>query len=161
MITISTMTDNYSNPSSISPTRSLLNRVLRSPTLTGDQHQTDFERNFGKENILDGCYHVYLDVGSNIGIQVRKLFEPELYPRSLTLPLYDAYFGPSDENRNKLVCAVGFEPNPRHTSHLRHIEEAHSACGWRSYFYTETAGINFDNNVIHNLVIKENTYFLI
>ena len=32
------------------------------------------------KNFLDGCYHVYLDVGFNIGIQIRKLFEPEKYP---------------------------------------------------------------------------------
>ena len=31
-------------------------------------------------NILDGCYHVYLDVGSNTGIQVRKLYQPEHFP---------------------------------------------------------------------------------
>jgi len=24
-------------------------------------------------NILDGCYHVYIDVGTNVGIQIRKL----------------------------------------------------------------------------------------
>ena len=26
---------------------------------------------------LDGCYHVYLDVGTNVGVQIRKLFEHE------------------------------------------------------------------------------------
>jgi len=31
-------------------------------------------------NNLDGCYHIYLDVGTNIGIQVRKLFEPRYPP---------------------------------------------------------------------------------
>ena len=28
----------------------------------------------------DDCWHVYLDVGTNIGVQIRKLFEPERYP---------------------------------------------------------------------------------
>ena len=46
-----------------------------------------------KQSIVDGCYHVYLDVGSNIGIQVRKLFEPEKYPGAKVLPIYDAVFG--------------------------------------------------------------------
>ena len=36
----------------------------------------NFEKYFGIENELDGCYHVYLDVGANVGIQIRKLFEP-------------------------------------------------------------------------------------
>ena len=27
-------------------------------------------------NFLDGCAHVYLDVGTNVGVQIRKLYEP-------------------------------------------------------------------------------------
>jgi hypothetical protein len=42
---------------------------------------------------LDGCYHVYLDVGSNVGIQVRKLYQPELFPRSKIFKTYDQLFG--------------------------------------------------------------------
>ena len=41
---------------------------------------------FGKDtaaangNPLDGCLHVYLDVGSNVGVQVRKVYQPGLFP---------------------------------------------------------------------------------
>jgi len=28
----------------------------------------------------DGCYHIFLDVGSNIGIHARFLYEPDRYP---------------------------------------------------------------------------------
>ena len=28
----------------------------------------------------DGCYHVFLDVGSNIGVHARFLYEPDLFP---------------------------------------------------------------------------------
>ena len=28
------------------------------------------------------CQHVYIDVGSNIGVQLRKLFEPAKYPKA-------------------------------------------------------------------------------
>lgn len=31
---------------------------------------------------LNGCRHVYIDVGSNMGVQIRKLFEPERYPKA-------------------------------------------------------------------------------
>ena len=31
---------------------------------------------------LDGCRYVYIDVGTNMGIQIRKLFEPHLYPEA-------------------------------------------------------------------------------
>jgi hypothetical protein len=102
---------------------------------------TEFEKQFGVKNELDGCYHIYLDVGSNIGIQVRKLFEPKLYPQSNIQPVFDQYYGLPDSNgaRKETVCAVGFEPNPRHAATLKDIERAHKACGWRTHFYTETA----------------------
>ena len=32
--------------------------------------------------LADGCYHVFLDVGSNIGMHVRFLFEPFLYNKA-------------------------------------------------------------------------------
>ena len=44
-------------------------------------------------DLLDGCRHVYLDVGSNIGVQVRKLYQPELYPGAGILPVFKEAFG--------------------------------------------------------------------
>ena len=44
-------------------------------------------------NILDGCYHVYLDVGSNIGVQVRKLYQPAYYPGAGVLKVFQEAFG--------------------------------------------------------------------
>ena len=32
-----------------------------------------------QHNLLDGCQYVYVDMGTNIGIQIRKLYEPYLY----------------------------------------------------------------------------------
>ena len=37
------------------------------------------------EKFLDGCHHVYLDIGTNIGIQVRKPFIMYLFIRLITL----------------------------------------------------------------------------
>ena len=45
------------------------------------------------------CRHVYLDLGTNIGMQIRKLYEPELYPQSPMLPLFDKYFGHTNRTR--------------------------------------------------------------
>ena len=45
------------------------------------------------ENILDGCYHVYLDVGSNIGVQVRKLYQPEHFPNATIINQFRLAFG--------------------------------------------------------------------
>ena len=71
-----------------------------------------------RTNILDGCYHVYIDVGSNIGVQIRKLFEPHLYPRAKVRKIFQHFFG-DVELRSEGVCAVGFEPNPNHTTYLK------------------------------------------
>ena len=72
---------------------------------------------------LDGCYHVYLDVGSNIGVQVRKLYEPDLYKDAPFVQLFKEGFGSIQERRKHpevtdTVCAVGFEPNPHHVKIL-------------------------------------------
>ena len=80
-------------------------------------------------NFLDGCHHVYLDVGSNIGVQIRKLYEPEKYPKAPIHSIFDENFGDFDERRKyypgnlSFVCAVGFEPNPRHAEYLKQIEK--------------------------------------
>ena len=42
-------------------------------------------------NPLDGCLHVFLDLGSNRGLQIRKLYEPHLFPLAPILPLYQKY----------------------------------------------------------------------
>ena len=45
------------------------------------------------KNILDGCYHVYLDIGSNIGVQIRKLFEPERLWHASIHRVFNTNFG--------------------------------------------------------------------
>ena len=95
------------------------------------------------ENPLDNCYHVYLDVGSNVGIQIRKLFEPSKYSDAAVHPIYDLNFG-TFENRQRdgndyKVCAVGFEPNFQHTAYLKNLEKIYNGCGWKVKIYTETA----------------------
>ena len=96
-------------------------------------------------NILDGCYHVYLDVGSNLGIQVRKLFEPFKYPKAKIKNVFDILFGNETVRSTKLergdsyICAVGFEPNSKLSSYLKQVESAYNKCGWRVKFLTETA----------------------
>lgn len=59
----------------------------------------------------DGCRHVYIDLGTNVGVQIRKLYEPERFPGAPALAVFDEFFGAGDRSD---VCAFGFEPNPRH-----------------------------------------------
>ena len=91
---------------------------------------------------VDGCCHVFLDVGSNIGVQVRKLFEPQLYPRAKeTLSIFDELFGTA---RRRDVCALGLEGNARHRARLLEVEEVYSRQGWRTKFLVPTAAAASD-----------------
>ena len=44
------------------------------------------------------------------------------------------------------VCAVGWEPNPTHTDHLRGLETAYNKCGWRVLINTAT-GVGARNQI--------------
>ena len=105
----------------------------------------DKENNVTRKNFLDGCYHVYLDVGSNIGVQVRKLYQQELFPGAEMIEQFKLAFGDYFmTNRDfRHICVVGFEPNPRHTPSLLEIQEEYTKCGWHVRFYTETAVSNY------------------
>ena len=91
-----------------------------------------------KENPLDGCEFVYLDMGTNTGVQIRKLFEPALFPGAAVLPIFERYFGSAAGRNLSAVCAVGWEPNPVHTEQLAGLQAAYRRCGWRVEIHTET-----------------------
>ncbi|KAJ1623655.1 hypothetical protein T492DRAFT_1053544 [Pavlovales sp. CCMP2436] len=99
----------------------------------------------------DGCEHVYLDCGSNIGVQVRKLYEPSMYPKARQVrDLFRRYFGEEDAARSARTCAFGWEPNPRLETRLRKTQAAYNALGWRAHFYTRTALSTFDGTAVLN-----------
>ena len=76
--------------------------------------------------VRSGCEHAYLDMGSNVGVQLRKLYEPARYPRSPIIRTFQAAFGPPPWCN---VCAIGFEPNPRHQPRLREMQHRLSVAG--------------------------------
>ena len=86
----------------------------------------------------DGCYHVYVDVGTNIGVQIHKLFNASLFPGAKILPKYDQYFGPGDRSD---VCAFGFEPNKNHVAILSKAERHYRALGRRLTYFQAAAGV--------------------
>ena len=109
--------------------------VLSQPSLTNAKntqvvkpilHHNRIARN-DSHNPLDDCYHVYLDVGTNVGIQIRKLFEPSKYPGASVHTIFDLNFGTFEnrqrEGKKDKVCAIGFEPNFQHTADLKKLEK--------------------------------------
>jgi hypothetical protein len=74
-------------------------------------------------------------MGTNIGIQIRKLYEPHLYPNAPVLPLFQEIFG----NHSNEVCSVGFEANPLHNNYLKDFENYCLKRNWRVKIFTSTA----------------------
>jgi hypothetical protein len=96
-----------------------------------------------EENFLDGCQYIYIDLGTNIGIQIRKLYEPFFYPKAFVLPLFQKIFG----NQTKEVCSIGFEANPAHDSYLKEFENYCLKRKWRVKIFTSTAVNIVNKNV--------------
>ena len=120
---------------------------LAPPKLKTLSHASSFGAKNGLANgFVDGCANVYLDFGSNIGIQVRKLFEPELFSGAPVLPFFDKHLGAADDRRRE-TCAIGFEINPALTARLQELQAAYVAQGWRTHFFTET-GIGFNDTTL-------------
>mmetsp|Transcript_37571 Transcript_37571/g.59436 ORF Transcript_37571/g.59436 Transcript_37571/m.59436 type:complete len:289 (-) Transcript_37571:118-984(-) len=88
---------------------------------------------------VSSCKYIYLDLGSSIGVQIRKLYEPRKYPQATVTPVFDQYFGYEGQRRlpatQNGMCALGFEPNPMHYSRLEQLEAAYMAKGWHVHFF--------------------------
>jgi len=91
----------------------------------------------------DGCKHVFLDVGANLGVHVRMLFEPQHYNESAYLRLFEEHFGTAAERRRPFnesgICAFGFEGNEKFAKVHKEIEVAYAKQGWRVKFFTPLA----------------------
>jgi len=66
------------------------------------------------------CQHLYLDMGTNIGVQPRKLVEPSCYPSSQGV--FKSVFGQA-VIETKGVCIIGFEPNHNHRQRLEAVQK--------------------------------------
>ena len=66
---------------------------------------------------VSGCKFLFLDLGSNRGTHIRKLFEPHLYQNAPYLQIFDGMFGNasfrSQPSSVTGLCGIGIEPNPR------------------------------------------------
>ena len=94
---------------------------------------------------------IFLDLGANIGVTVKKLFEPQKYPKSTTLPYFGKMFGyqwlrQSVRKFQNRLCALGFEPNPRHQKRLKDLEKEYSDKNWNVHFFSDAVS-NVDGKV--------------
>ena len=78
-----------------------------------DRFQANITDEDGREglegNPLDGCLHVFIDLGSNRGIQIRKLYEPHAFPLAPVQPLYQRFFGKPEVRNLQEICSVNID----------------------------------------------------
>lgn len=85
-----------------------------------------------KKKLGDGCYHVFLDAGANIGTHSRFLLEPSKYPNAENArKAFELAFGPPETRDPRDFCAFAFEPNPAHRERHALLKKAYDAMGWR------------------------------
>ena len=101
----------------------------------GSAGEGECRPSYFRPQMASGCRHIYIDMGTNIGHQIRKLYEPKLYPGNPTEEIYAQLFGVDRDH----VCTFGFEANPRHTNRLKVLEQAYSRIGRRVRIFTSTA----------------------
>ena len=119
-------------------------------SLTTQDNQIISSSVIGRKRLGDGCRFVFLDVGSNIGVQVRKLFEgEEKYPDAPFVAQFKKRFGTLEERR-RYACAFGIVANPRHQSRLKEIENCYNnrLLGWRTKFFVPNIADNVDGRTI-------------
>ena len=103
-----------------------------------------------KSHLADGCYHVFVDVGANIGVHGRFLLEPEKYNETkFAGKIFDEEFGSQRHNRD--FCVFAFEPNPAHRKRLDLLEAAYKAMGWRYEFIPSGVGDQDGNLTFYHL----------
>lgn len=83
----------------------------------------------------DHCKHIYIDLGCNKGVQIRKLYEPNKFDKNIAhiMKIFDETFGKYDEilNNRRDICTFSFEPNPLHILTLKELEAVYNSIGIR------------------------------
>lgn len=86
--------------------------------------------------MANGCEAVYIDGGSNLGLQLDALYaqpstRPKVRGKNSVAAAMASAFGDLPRER---VCAFAFEPNPRHAAHLERRVAEYRRRGLRAYF---------------------------
>jgi len=94
---------------------------------------------YGHPEWLSDCKRVFVDLGCNNGVNIRKLYEPKKFPDAKLLSAFDESMGSAGWRRAKGkqngLCAIGLEPNPEHFDRLQKLQAAYEQHGWHVHFY--------------------------
>ena len=85
--------------------------------------------------LADGCYHVFIDAGSNIGMHARFLLEPNNYKQAwISRKFFTSVYGPEQLRDARDFCIFAFEPNPSHMKRQLDLKKSYYEMGWRYHF---------------------------
>jgi len=106
---------------------------------SSDAQQAPAAQDFGHPAWLSECKRVFVDLGCNNGVNIRKLYEPKKFDQASILSVFDQEMGSAGWRRapgkQNGLCALGLEPNPDHFDRLKNLEEAYQKHGWNVHFY--------------------------
>lgn len=83
------------------------------------------------------CGRYYIDLGTNVGHQVHKLYHPQQCADAGVQPLFGRHFGTSRHD----VCTIGVEPNPKHARKLAQLERHYTSQGTFVRIINAAAGL--------------------
>jgi hypothetical protein len=97
----------------------------------------------------DGCYHIFIDLGANIGVNARFLFQPHLYPDAQFIheEIFGPVFGSAVQRDNRDFCVFSWEPNPNHRKRWENLTESYQRMNWRITYFN--AGVGDHDGSIH------------
>lgn len=98
---------------------------------------------FGQMN-FKACRGLYLDVGTNVGTQIRKLYQPESFPGAKSIRQFQSVFHDVPISD---ICTFGFEPNPEHKPYLQKVQDSLQCQGYQVRIFTETAVHTKNGNI--------------
>ena len=123
------------------PLSGAFNKEIASMTNLTETDQTIQHSIYGDlPKWLPGCEKIFLDLGANIAVTIKKLFEPEKYPKSPMIPFFFKTFGYEWLKVSMIwfpsrLCVLGFEPNPKHHDRLLNLEKEYSQKNWNVHFF--------------------------
>ncbi|CUG86599.1 methyltransferase family 21, putative [Bodo saltans] len=103
------------------------------------------------------CKFVYLDLGTNQGRQLRKLFLG-LAPQSMWAKKFNEYFGSNVTERQRTVCAIGAEPDRNHKPLLDSLEDELTSRGVRVKILRNPVWVNNDVLTFNSIYDPNNTH---
>lgn len=106
-------------------------------------HFTRPDTRFYDINLVD-CQAVYLDVGTNVATQIRKLYTPESFPGARSVSIFESVFSGIPRGA---VCTFGFEPNPQHENWLNQVENSLKCRNFNVKIFTQTAVHTEDGSI--------------